>query len=147
MKTLFISTVLVVTSFCVHTAVNAETIKHTKRDNAEYVAVAHYQVKRAHREEAKQLIRDYLMPAAKTASNSPPKIYFMMTGDESVMVIYPLSLGPGELAYTETWEDKKFKQAVSELAGGEKEGKEKLRRFGELFTLKEMNLGFEDTSL
>ncbi|MEW9798547.1 hypothetical protein [Alteromonas sp. CYL-A6] len=147
MKKYLAPVMLITMSFCTFTSASAENKQHTKRENAEYVAVAHYQVEPGNREEAKKLIKDYFMPATKKAENPLPTVYFMMTGDQSVMLVYPLTLGPGELAYTETWEDKKFIQALSELAGGDKEAQAKLKRFGELFRLKAMNLGYTDTSL
>lgn len=113
------------------------------RENVDYVFVSSYSVKSGSYEEVKDIILNNFIPAYRNDELPVPTVYFMLTGNTQLTVIFPNPRGPESLTFEESTEQQAFRSALVKLVGSKEEAMDMLTRISELISDVDYNLAYK----
>ena len=104
----------------------------TIRENAEYMEIVMVDIKPGKRGRAEEIIDNYFSKASKAAGTDEPYMVHLQTGSWDFIVAWDMKDGPVEYTYTGTPNQKKWRAALNEIAGGEDQAKALLDEYSSL---------------
>lgn len=114
----------------------------SKREGVAYHSINKINIDTQHLKEFSDILDKYFYPAAVASEMEPPISYYMITGDTSVILIFPMLRGLVEYEYYQTKEAKSFFYQLNKLTGSEEKANEVFQRYLELIKDSEMDLAF-----
>lgn len=137
--------VLACVAFGVSSPSLGQEIKAERMTNVTFHEVEFIKFKPGKRTRAMEIIRDYFVPSDKDIGGGVIDLH-MDTGEWDTVVVFPMSGGPGDLAWETSPDEVKWMAALTKRAGGADKAKALLDEWSTLVDRREVAVAHRHTN-